>query len=220
MLTIDYDHIPRKTLGKKILEIGPGSGEIQLASRHKKVFQESQWVGIEKRKYYSTPYLHVRSEIEVFSCSQYRNKFDTIIMSHVLEHIDIRNWEAVLRKLKSCLIPGGYLIVIVPYLENAASSYRFYDYHDHSVYMIDRDLIRYFLPGAKITTFNRWVFREQDERRLWAFFRYIKRLLTQHYFVQKLLPRRINLMAVWKKERSDIADFLVEMKSNVGIGDP
>lgn len=49
------------------------------------------------------------------------DKFDLVVMSHVLEHMALAEVEPVLRNLQKALIPGkGELMVIVPSLEWAA----------------------------------------------------------------------------------------------------
>jgi ubiquinone/menaquinone biosynthesis C-methylase UbiE len=44
----------------------------------------------------------------------YKNSFDYVVCSEVLEHISPRNTLATLRQFYKCLKPGGYLLVSVP----------------------------------------------------------------------------------------------------------
>lgn len=208
--TIDYDNIPAKALGKKLLEIGPGSGQAQLASQHGDYFSRlgSNWIAIEKERFEKkVPYVHVWKRIEDIPTGHYFGiEFDTIIMSNLLEHVDLRDWQDTMAKVTNWLKPGGYLIITVPYKENYLPAFQVYRPADldHAVYRINKKLMKYFLPDygkIKFRIFNRWVWKDAHETHLWALGRFLKRAIKGHYFVQDYLPRRKMLMVIWKNER-------------------
>lgn len=207
--TVDYDNIPAEVLGDYLLEIGPGSGEIQLASKHgewfKSLTKEYHWKGIEKKPFLGgAPYLHYCETIENLCKSDFcPGLFDTIIASHVIEHVDIRDWKETFDKLLYWLKPGGHLIIMVPYKEKHLPAFQVYEAKDldHSVYHINKKLLRHFIPGKiKFNLFLRVVFRDKGESFWRALGRYFKRVIKGHYYVTGMFPGRLILMAIHKKE--------------------
>jgi 2-polyprenyl-3-methyl-5-hydroxy-6-metoxy-1,4-benzoquinol methylase len=106
--------------GRSALEVGAAEGNVtaQLATRFERI------VVVEPADVYADAVLArglpgvdvVRTLVEDFRTDE---RFDTVVLSHVLEHVDSPG--DVLRSCASLLAPGGRLVVVVP---NAGSLHR------------------------------------------------------------------------------------------------
>ena len=61
---------------------------------------------------------------------EYDGKFDSIVSFHTLEHIYPDDVDAVLQKLKSYLIDGGYFVISIPYKEAYDNGEQHVAYYD------------------------------------------------------------------------------------------
>lgn len=100
--------------GPKVLEMGCASGEMtkelatQFADLH--VVEGSPLLIEEARNYVG--HAKVQYHCSLFEEFQPTQKFDDIILSHVIEHLE--QPANVLRKASSWLVPGGRIHVLVP----------------------------------------------------------------------------------------------------------
>lgn len=107
------DIIKFDTSAHSILDIGCGTGT--FLSVAKEYFENAYGLDVSKRMAaYVEHHLGVKVFTEKFEDLSEKNKFSTIYMSHVIEHIpDPHLW---LKKAKELLRPGGILVVKVPHI--------------------------------------------------------------------------------------------------------
>ncbi|MED3549814.1 class I SAM-dependent methyltransferase [Cytobacillus praedii] len=108
--------------GEKVLELGCGDGE--MTSHIVEYFKDVTVVDgsktmLEECQVRLNQYQNINYELSTFEDYNPEKNFDTIIMSHILEHLD----EPVdfLRQVKEWLNPNGRIIIAVP---NAGSLHR------------------------------------------------------------------------------------------------
>lgn len=189
-----YDNIPLEYIQGNILEIGVNEQRL-LQSRIQHKIARDNYLGVDiepKNGLLNT----IQADILEYKIKQ---KYDTILMIEVLEHIKLCYWEELLRKLKTALIPTGWLIISVPYKQKLSryvfsSEFNVSKDQIHSVFGIDKKVIRKFLPNAKIKTIKRSWWRQDNASLIWATGRFVKRLLSNQN------PIRKNLMIYWQKE--------------------
>jgi 2-polyprenyl-3-methyl-5-hydroxy-6-metoxy-1,4-benzoquinol methylase len=120
-MTIEYSYeIFRRFLKKgKILELGPAEG---LMTKNLIIEDENLFV-IEGSDIFAqnlkTIYPNLNIINALFEDAEINEKFDNIVLGHVLEHVE--SPQVVLSKVKSWLKPGGIVICAVP---NARSLHR------------------------------------------------------------------------------------------------
>ena len=142
---------------KNILEIGSGPGGILKYFEHKK---NSKVLGIDLDQRYLDYGIKnglelINSDVETF---QSKNKYDLIIVCHVLEHL--KNPGDLLKNLKSFLNEEGSIYIEVPSLESLKNglyggnfeAFRHLAHVSHFTEKSMRDLI--YISGYKITNFN------------------------------------------------------------------
>ncbi len=114
-----YEHLSRYFRGDTCLEMGcaDGSGTVILNN----YFKDLTTVDGSSTAIYEVGKLlpKIKRHFSSFETMKFNTKFDTIVLAHVLEHVD--NPQTVLKKAKEHLAPGGVLIVDVP---NADSLHR------------------------------------------------------------------------------------------------
>jgi trans-aconitate methyltransferase len=199
-----YDQIPDELLNGRICEVGAGSGENQLWSRHKDRFlelnREGNYIGIDIADRKKTE-LNIQ-QIDVLEWTP-EEKFDTVIAIELIEHIQFREWSELFEVLKSLVRPGGVLYLSTPYnqrLENYIQSYENQTQGDpfqvHVTFGITESILRHFLPGVKCIVKKRYNFREEGESFAWALARCLKRVVTRHPYAK---PSMVKLFAIWSK---------------------
>lgn len=130
----------------RVLEIGSSTGLLL------ELFQKSGWIvqGVEpseKSSMYSKK-LGIPTIIETFEKAQIKEKFDVIILNHVLEHLE--NPAKALEKAHSLLDIGGIIVINVP---NAGSlSARIYG--DSWEYLLPNEHLWQFTPPALFKLLN------------------------------------------------------------------
>ena len=125
MLEIDYKHaefvyrsIKPFFRGERALELGPASG--YMTKRLVSDFKSLQLIEASAELASQVPaYPNVIVHHSMFENFKSSEQFDTIIMSHVLEHVE--QPVELLIKVKGWLAPAGAVIVVVP---NAKSIHR------------------------------------------------------------------------------------------------
>ncbi|MCS6917549.1 MAG: class I SAM-dependent methyltransferase [Chitinophagales bacterium] len=98
-----------------VLELGPASGQLTrlLSQRARRVVAvEGSSAFLEQARRCVGDCAHVQFELSYFEDFHTTERFDCIVLQHVLEHI--REPEPVLRRLASFLLPDGLLAVSVP----------------------------------------------------------------------------------------------------------
>lgn len=199
-----YDQIPDELLSGRVCEVGAGSGENQLWSRHKERFlelsREGNYIGIDIADRRKTD-LNIQ-QINVLEWTP-EERFDTVIAIELIEHIQFREWDKMFEVMKALVRPGGVLYISTPYnqqLENYIHVYKGQTQGDpfqtHVTFGITENVLRHFLPGAECTVQKRRAFRAEGESFAWALARYIKRVLTRHRLAR---PTRVKLVAIWTK---------------------
>ncbi len=106
------DYLRKYITNKNILDFGTGNGGFLIQA--KKYAKSVYGCDLDKslNEHYKNNNLEVKNSLNEFS-----EKFDTITMFHVLEHIE--NPEPVITSLKEHLKPNGNLIIEVPNSEDA-----------------------------------------------------------------------------------------------------
>jgi SAM-dependent methyltransferase len=199
-----YDQIPDNLLKGRVCEIGAGSGENQLWSRHKKRFFElsrcGNYIGIDIADRKKTV-LNIQ-QIDVLEWTP-KEKFDTVIAIELIEHIQFREWEELFKVLISLVKPGGVLYLSTPYnqqledyIQGCKNQTQGDPFQVHVTFGITESVIHHFLPGAKCIVKKRYNFREEGESFLWALARYLKRVVTRHPYTK---PSMVKLFAIWSK---------------------
>lgn len=190
----NYNKIPLELVGKNILEIGPGKQPI-LSSKLKNKVLNNNYIGIDVDP---TPgYAITKGDIINIQLEQ--DFFDTIIMLEVLEHIHLKYWKNVITKLKDSLEEGGWLIISTPHMERLSDFIHSkmsspYDYH--TVFGINKRVMNYYFPNCSFKMVYYLWFREENERFLKCFGRFVKRLAGFGSF-----PLKRTLMMFWQKRR-------------------
>lgn len=199
-----YDQIPDDLLNGRVCEVGAGSGENQLWSRHKDRFldlsRDGNYVGIDIADRKKTE-LNIQ-QIDILDWTP-EEKFDTVLAIELIEHIQFREWDNMFEVMKSLVKPGGVLYLSTPYdqrLEMYIHSYESQTQGDpfqmHVTFGITESVLRHFLPSAKCIVQKRYAFRAEGESFAWALARYIKRIVTRNPLAK---PTRIKLVAIWTK---------------------
>lgn len=99
-----------------VLEIGSNRGDLLYLLKEKK--PSINIIGIEPSKIDDAAVPTIHSE---FNSKLFSNKFDLIIMQHVLEHLKYPS--LVIEDIRELLAPGGYLYIEVPNLDNCLKHY-------------------------------------------------------------------------------------------------
>jgi SAM-dependent methyltransferase len=138
------DLLPRAELA--VMELGCGSGGTARAARA--AGKVSRYVGIELNPAAAARAADVLDEVvvgnvEALDLTSFRNQFDVLIMSEVLEHLS-DPW-AALRAMLGCLRPGGTVYASSP---NVA--------HWHVIRELLKGRFRYEESGVMDRTHLRW----------------------------------------------------------------
>ncbi len=194
----EYDDIPLEMIGKNILEIGVNQKRI-LSSRLKSKILEGNYLGIDIEPR-PGPLNVIQANIWGYDL---RQKFDTILIISVLEHIELCDWDGIIKKLMDSLNPGGYLIAAVPYKQKLRDYVYSTDYNVsrdqlHTIFGIDRKVMLRYFPHAQIKIIKRIWWRQDGANVIWATFRFLKRL----FFGESPIKR--NIMVFWRREKTTL----------------
>ncbi len=189
--TFRYNAIPISMIGKKILEVGCGTNifESNLAN---KLSQVESYRCIDPAKTISG--YSIVGDITKMDITE---KYDTILMIEVLEHIHLRNWIGVVSKLRNALRNQGNLIISVPARQQLADYLMYWntDYWEiHTVFGITKDALMRIFPDSEIKYIRHTVFRHDGKSILWATGRLIKRKILKSYPVL-----RQSYLLFWKQ---------------------
>lgn len=198
---VHYNEIPAKYLGKKILDVGCGDCFGAYFSKHQIHFCTNEYLGIDINP--SLPYLpSTIADIRTFTTTQ---KYDTIIMSHILEHFSIEQWENILSRFVGFLEPKGFLIINVPYKQKKAPKVDS-EYMRHKTLNINKKLLSRFLPIQRFLfgydpEQDRVKFKNKNENLLKALARFVYRIFTNHsYSILKTWRKKpLRLIGIYQK---------------------
>lgn len=193
MKETQYDDIPLEYIGKNILEVGVNT----------RILNSQIWAKIKQGDYLGIDIM-IRNESKLNTIQanildyEIKQKFDTILMIEVLEHIHLREWISLIDKLKNALIDDGYLIVSTPYkrtFKNYLGTYKYLDrFQVHTIFGINRQIMNHFFNGCKIKIIRTVLWRQDNAKLEWAIVRFLKRLLFGP------LPFNRNIMIFWQKK--------------------
>lgn len=188
-----YDLIPNGFIKGKILEISAGNEEWssefppQLKSKHRDKFVSKNYLGIDLEPPRNNLLGIIKQDVLTYDPD---TTFDTILMIDVIEHIPFEKWKVVFGKINSWLNPGGYLILSTPYNEPYVSPHPW----NHCVFEINEKMISTFLHNADIKIYSHpYLLGTEEENKIWAFFRHVKRRLKNHPFL------KYKLVVFWQK---------------------
>lgn len=128
----------------KVLEIGFGEGKFLRELRSK---EYGVW-GVERSEYARERMKKILGEKNIFNdIKSVSEKFDVVVMYHVLEHID--NPAEYIVKIMKLLSPMGRLIVRVPNIDSweaelAGSGWYHLDYPNHQILFSEAGLVKMF----------------------------------------------------------------------------
>ena len=199
---IDYSNIPLSVIGENVLEVGVSTRIVNSHLWSK--IKQGRYTGIDVVNRVKDTDLNIIVH-DVCTYDFKDEKFDTIISVQTFEHINLWDWPEVFRKLKSILLPGGKLIIVLPHNEKsnkrrdgAQQFPQCLTLHDrfqqHLVFGINRKMLEHFLPGAHIYRKTRFIFRQDGCSLVWGVLRFIKRLAFGGFY-----PIRRNIYAIWSK---------------------
>jgi 2-polyprenyl-3-methyl-5-hydroxy-6-metoxy-1,4-benzoquinol methylase len=151
-LQYNYQKLLPGNLNAKILEVGPGHGELLEFLIKDQKYQNVIGVDISSEVVNFCNELIPESTKLLSGDDQYfkenQNLFDCIMMLHVLEHVPKNQTISLLTHLHNCLKPGGLMIVEVPNMANpiVGLNFRYADF-THEVGFTDASL-KYVLRRA------------------------------------------------------------------------
>lgn len=185
-----YNEIPAFTLGKKILDVGSSDGVGAFLSRYGRYFLSNDYLGIDIQQFSKLWMPVVTTDLFDFETTE---KYDTILLLHVLEHIPLSKWHAVYNKYSKFVKSGGYIVVNVPYMESKQAE-NSCEYQEHLVLNIDRRVLKNFCDFDRIYIVRKYIFRENYEGFLKPMLRFFYRIIRRHplsFLLQIRNPIRI-----------------------------
>ncbi len=190
-----YDHIKSHMIGKTVFEIGVNEKSLlHTKVGHKFLSSNCEYLGLDITDRETSVLPFVKGDIVTY---QFQKKYDTILMIEVLEHIHFREWKNVLDKLMDNLNKGGYLILSTPYKEKLSNHIKSANtdyYQFHTIFGITPYVFRRLLPNCKIKILRRLNWKHKGESHIWAFGRFVKRLIIRNYPVICS-----NILVIWEK---------------------
>jgi SAM-dependent methyltransferase len=197
-----YDDIPASWFKdvKSILEIGAADGWNQINSIHAEVFRNARYLGLDSVEQ-QEPYLNIlKTDIQSFDTAE---RFDVVLLCHVIEHIPYQSWKRLFRKFRSWLKPNGRLIISCPYDEQYDGINHSVDWSPHVVFNITPQLLKEFMPNMRYYLQGKGlpiVFREKGEGIVKPFLRLILRALRGSNLFYRFIPcaRQIIAVQCWR----------------------
>lgn len=187
-----YDFIPENLISGKILELGATNKyydvPAQLVSKHKEKFLSDNYLGLDYDPPGNTNLNVIKQDLFTFKPDI---QFDTILAIDIIEHISLESWGSFFERVKLWLKPKGNLILSTPYNETCIYPHPY----NHVVFGITGKTFIAFLPNARIQTVSHPnLFRGEGENLFRCLLRYIKRRITNHYFV------KYKLIVIYQKD--------------------
>lgn len=199
-----YDEIPSFCIGDRILDVGSSDGYGAAHSKHRDIFFDREYLGLDIQRFEGIYLPIIQGDIFKFETDC---KFDTILLLHALEHFPLDRWEVLFRKLDSLLVPGGFLVVNVPFNQPAYLDSEERDPMFHEVGMITESLL---LQYWQFQSFSRvgnrsgqLILRNKGESWFRILGRAVKRLFTNHKYSMVRIyinsKRPARLVAIYEK---------------------
>jgi len=202
-----YGEIPYRCIrdAKSILDVGSSDGSMAKFSHYGPIFDRvndaGNYLGLDIQEFEHTHYNIIKKDLRDFIAER---KYDLVIASHIIEHIEIEEWQSLFRKLFGCVTERGYLVVNVPFRQRKRACICECAPMDHKVYGIDKKMLERFLPdGRYLYSIGKWRhFKENGEFFLYAVFRLFFRVLTFHpYSIFKGKGNVYQITGIWRKKR-------------------
>ena len=171
-----------------VLDIGPNDGTTNVLSRHgdwfKKMDAEGQYLGVEATDFKEQKLKNILMGTDIADVDLKDSYFDCVLCISVLEHIYFERWDAIFEKIRNCLMPGGSLIIAVPYRQRLKDyAMRFPPPVGHTVFDITAATFMPFEQGLRLMDMCIEVsntFNGDGANIVWAGLRWLKRWLTRH----------------------------------------
>jgi len=201
-----YNDIPFQCIinAKSILDIGSSNGIGAKNSKYKYIFDkidnEGNYLGVDIQFFDYLYYNVIQEDLLNFSPQR---KYDLVIASHVIEHIDISKWKDFFHKFFSCVSKNGYLIVITPFKQKIRNDTFKPKPMQHKVFQISKQLLEQHLSNgcyqySKDLT-SRCI-REENEFLPYVILRLFYRVITFHpYSIFKHKRQPTQIIGIWKK---------------------
>lgn len=205
LAALRYGEIPYRCIrdAKSILDVGSSDGSMAKFSCYGPIFDRvndaGNYLGLDIQEFEHTYYHIIKKDLRDFTA---KRKYDLVIASHIIEHIEIEEWQSLFHKLFGCVAEGGYLLVNVPFRQRKRVYNCECEPMNHKVYGIDKKLLESFLSGGHyLYSKGKWRhFREKGEFLLYAVFRLFFRVLTSHpYSILKGKGYVYQITGIWRK---------------------
>lgn len=171
-----------------VLDIGCNDGTTNVRSRHgdwfKKMDAEDRYWGVEVTDFKEQKLKNILMGVDISDVALHEEHFDCVLCISVFEHIYFEKWDEIFEKIFKCLMPGGSLIIAVPYKQRLKDyAMRYPPPVGHTVFDISEETFGPFTKGFKlidmsIETSN--TFDGDGANIVWASLRWLKRWLTRH----------------------------------------
>jgi SAM-dependent methyltransferase len=185
-----YNKLPMEKIGTKIFEVG-STDNIFHSKLKERIFNCEYWglnIVMNHNRFILTSNYMWKFIKEDILDYEFEEKFDTIIMLEVLEHIHLRHWETIIEKLKNALTPNGKLFISVPSKQNLSDYLKYWNksyWEIHCIFGIDKKALQYFFPDAKIKKIHFLLFNQDNKSFFWALGRIIKRLIQRQPYLYR-----------------------------------
>lgn len=137
MIKTHYDAIPPSLLQGCILDVGCGDGSNQQNSKNWPLLQHATGIDIE-------------DDVLKWESTQ---QYDTVLLIHVIEHIEQDLWKAAFERVKSWVKKNGWLVIGTP-LKQDPRVYRHFkgpENQRHRVFNITHETLLPYLQGGMCT---------------------------------------------------------------------
>lgn len=201
-----YNEIPFQCIirAKSILDIGSSNGQMAKQSKYGFIFDkinnEGNYLGIDIQSFNYSCYNIIQKDLLSFIPKQ---KYALVIASHVLEHIDIKEWKKFFHIFFNCVSKKGYLIIITPFKQKITDMLHRPKPMQHKVFQIDKQLLEQHLSNGCYRYSKNLISRcikEKHEFLPYTILRLFYRIITFHpysIFKQNMYPEQI--IGIWKK---------------------
>lgn len=143
-------HFSHLIEGKRVLDIGCNHGAVtKIAALH---YKPSEIWGIdinqEAINVAKTVWPNDSIQFEQWNAVETpfkRDYFDLVYSFHTMEHIWAHDLESFVKNVANCLIPNGYALIAVPYLEH-------YNDPTHVSFFNEDDLVKIMETNQQLTT--------------------------------------------------------------------
>ena len=200
-----YNEIPNFCIktAKSILDIGSSNGQMAKKSKYGFIFDkinnEGNYLGVDIQSFNYLYYNIIQADLLNFKPQR---KYDLVIASHILEHLDISEWKNFFHKFFNCVSKKGYLIIITPFKQKITNMLHRPKAMQHKVFQIDKQLLEQYLSNGHYQYTKNLVssfIKEENEFLPYTILRLFYRIITFHpYSIFKRRPS-MEIIGIWKK---------------------